>query len=58
MVILKNSELEVELKQISTAPIYELNLKIGTDKKYTLKKVLIPFLLNYQKKSLFGSFKI
>ena len=42
-------ELEVELKQISTAPIYELNLKIGTDKKYTLKKVLIPFLLNYQK---------
>ena len=44
--------LEVELRQIDKNPMtYEVNLKIGLDKKYSLKKVLIPFLLNYQKEN-------
>lgn len=44
--------LEVELIQIDKNPMtYEVNLKIGLDKKYSLKKVLIPFLLNYQKEN-------
>ena len=46
----RNILLDVELKEIDSNPItYEANLKIGLDKMYSLKKVLIPFLLNYHK---------
>lgn len=46
----RNIALDIELKQIDSMPIiYEVNLKIGIDKRYSLKKVLIPFLLNYHK---------
>lgn len=42
--------LEVSLKQVESKPItYELNLRIGIDKMYSLKKVLTPFIMNYQK---------
>ncbi len=48
----ENIHLAVELKQLDNHPItYEVNIKIGIDKMYSLKKVLIPFLLNYQKEN-------
>ncbi|MBS7020754.1 MAG: SNF2 helicase associated domain-containing protein [Firmicutes bacterium] len=49
--------LAVELTQVDKNPIaYELNLKIGDGKMYSLKKVLNSFLTNYKKENYEISF--
>lgn len=49
--------LAVELMQVEKNPIsYELNLKIGDGKMYSLKKVLNSFLTNYKKENYEISF--